>query len=434
MDHLNNEDRLSAYFDGELSSNERSEMEARLRSSPELRRQLEEFQFQRQWLATLPCPALSVDFTSRVMNQVMATAPANVGQAVAAVSPPPFPTRSKRKLTPTLIAAALSTAAMIGVGYFIVNEFRKPEIDNTHVATKKDGNAVVDDPSILTPKDGIPNSPRTANSGTTIVANEGFEQKLPTNEASSSNTPLNNGEGAKKPNEVEAIASVTPNELNTKSNIVESNSNARMVTNSAASYAAATMKTPPKAYRVQIGSRSEFDARLKEAGVSVVASKVIDPPSDAPGASSLSVLPDPEYVLVEGTESELGELLEKLAAQTDLQLVESKNDVEASMLIDALCKMDAAKEPLRPSSAKEGDVAAFSFPAKALRSLIPSSLPTNENPSTVPLPAGNTKGASPPKPYVPSKAPEKEGDALYVPRLIFILDVRMGEAERVPVK
>jgi hypothetical protein len=430
MERLNNEDRLSAYFDGELPSNERSEMEERLRATPELRRQLDEFQMQRQWLAALPCPALSGDFTSRVMEQVLAAAVPPVSPPTAAtITPPPFPLKTKRRLNATLISAALSTAAMVGIGYFVVNEFRKPINGGDHVATTGSDKPVDNDPSLNAPKNELPDSPGNSVPGTTIAANGGPEKNLPTNEAPVANLPKENA-----PKENEPIASVMPRESISKENTVDSNSNARTAINSAAVYAAATMKTPPKAYRVQIGARSEFDVRLKEAGVSVVASKVIDPPTHAPGVPSVNVLPDPEYVLVEGSESQLAELLEKLGAQTDLQLVESKNDIEASMLIDALCKMDAAKEPLRPSGAKEGEIAAFSFPVKALRPLIPSSLPTNNNPSPVPLPAGNSNSATPLKPYVPNKAPEKEGDALYVPRLVFILDVRMGEAERVPVK
>ena len=115
---------------------------------------------------------------------------------------------------------------------------------------------------------------------------------------------------------------------------------------------------------------------------------------------------------------------DRMAAEWAAALAESKGDLEADMLIEAICRMDAASKSLRPLEAKDGAFTGFTLPAKALRSIIPASAPTNSNRTTVPIPASSNP---PQQPTETPKASERSGEMLYVPRALFILDVRMNE-------
>lgn len=416
MDRVQNDERLSAYFDGELPLNERAEMEARLHESPELRSTLADFQMQRQGLLTLAAPALPLDFSDRIMERVLAVAAAS-----APITPPPFPTKPKRRFTTALIAGAISVAAMVALTAFLTQGIWNPPAGGAGPVIADSGNNQpgvktpgVEKPSIEEDKDSpgaetLPETKIDREPHAIVGANP--VESLP------KNTDANN-----------AIASgMKPVEPIVNANAKEApDSGARLIDSApkAAAYAAATSKSRPKAFRVQIGARSEFEARLKEIGVSIFHGKAIDPPSAIPRAQPFDLLPDPEYVIVEGSETQLAELVEKLGAQADLMLHEPKGDLEAEMLIAALCQMDLAAKPLRPSEAKDGEFAAFTIPAKALMTLLPAASPTNNQP--------NTLAGSESLPNARTAAPKSSsGDeaSLFVPRMIFILDVRAGEAE-----
>lgn len=412
MDRVQNDERLSAYFDGELPLNERAEMEARLHESPELRSTLADFQMQRQGLLTLAAPALPLDFSDRIMERVLA--------ASAPITPPPFPIKPKRRFTPALIAGAISVAAMVALTAFLTQGIWNPPAGGSGPVIADSGNNQPDfkTPGVEEDKD----SPRAETLPETKIDREPNAivganpiESLP------KNTEANN-----------AIASgVKPVEPIVNANANAPDSGARLIDSvpKAAVYAAATSKSRPKAFRVQIGARSEFEARLKEIGVSIFHGKAIDPPSAIPRAQPFDLLPDPEYVIVEGSETQLAELAEKLGAQADLMLHEPKGDLEAEMLIAALCYMDLAAKPLRPSEAKDGEFAAFTIPAKALMTLLPASAPTNTQPTNN---QPNALAGSESPPNARSAAPKplsSDESSLFVPRMIFILDVRMSEAE-----
>lgn len=437
MDRLQNEDRLSAYFDGELPASERSEIEARLRDSLELRRTLADFQAQRQGFAALAAPALPLNFSDRIMERVLAaaTGPAvsvNTVPANAPVAPPPFPVKATRRFTPAYLAGALSVAAMIALAAFLTRSFWSGPTGESQPLVQIDGPAT----AIGSESNSASDKPNEA-----VIASS--ENKAATGESNESNAivganpterqpELNNGaniaSNTEKP--IEPVANSQSNRAIADANAAKRDSSSRLIDSApkSAVYAAATSKARPRAFRVQIGTRSEFDVRLKEIGVSIYHGKLIDPPTSVPRAQPVELMPDPEYVIVEGSEAQLAELIEKLGAQADLMLHEPKSDLEAEMLIEALCKMDLAAKPLRPAEAKEGEVAAFTIPAKAIMTLLPLNVPTGEKPGIL---TDASKPNSEPNltPRIPPKTSSGDESSLYVPRLIFILDVRMGEAE-----
>lgn len=422
MDRVYNEDRLSAYFDGELPSNERSEMEDRLRESADLRRALADFQLQRQSIAALASPRLPSGFADRVMERVLAAAAAS-----APLTPPPFPVRTKARNYPTLIAAVLSIGAMIALTAFLTRNYVNQPAGGAGPVVAVSG----DKPIIDKEEKKIPDSPINHGSGESAIASNANKTNSDPSAIASANptesTPKDNAAG---PGEkvIEPIASdPSNNKAIASANVPSTGSNSALVGSTPKAYAAATTKVRPKAYRAQIGTRSEFDARLKEAGVSVYYGKPIEAQSTIPRAQPVELLPDPEYVIVEGSETQLKGLVEKIGAQADLMLHEPKGDLEAEMLIEALCKMDAAAQPLRPSEAKEGEVAAFTIPAKAIFALVPVNVPTGEKPGV--LTDSSKPGEPNLTPRVPPKSSSGDESSLYVPRVIFILDVRMGETE-----
>jgi hypothetical protein len=468
MERKQHEDRLSAYFDGEMSSNERSEFESQLRDSSELRRTLEEFQRQRLWLTSLRAPALSDGFTNRIMEQVLAVAIPPVAAPLSAstlsaapsmplappVAPPPFPVESSFPMEPrrllasrhsrrTLVAIAITTAAALFVGPFVVNEVRKQFGNKNHevVVAEKDPaekNRTENQPG--DPND--PSAPHVNDGGKAPeihVAEGGSERKSPEDTSARNaiaganpieNAPLANDSGAGQKNEGKLdINDGGKTEAVARANSPGASGNAHLALK--AGNPKATMSTRPKAYRVQIGSKSEFDERLKTAGVAIYYPKAISPPTDGSKPPRVDILADPEYILVEGPESELDDLVAKLREQADLVLTETREDLEAEFIIEALANADHAGDALRPEDAKDGGLASFPLPAKALRSLLPANvLPTTSN-SSIPAAAGaNSKGF--PKTTMPPKTTVTERELRFVPRVIFLLDVRMGEPQGPP--
>lgn len=434
MDRTQNEDRLSAYFDGELPLNERSEMEARLSESPELRRTLADFQMQRQGLLTLAAPALPIDFSDRIMERVLAVAAAS-----APVIPPPFPVKAKRRFTPALIAGLISVAAMVALTAFLTRGIWNPPAGGSGPVIVDSGNSK--------PVVGEDNDSSNTEALNTEVLPETKVDRDPDGSAIASNNnaptethvdpnvivganPAKSSPGETLPKTNALASGEKPVEPIANANKKAPDSNARLIDNlpKAAAYAAATSKSRPKAYRVQIGARSEFEIRLKEIGVSIFHGKAVDPPSGIPRAQPFDLLPDPEYVIVEGSEKQLAELVEKLGAQADLMLHEPKGDLEAEMLIEALCSMDLSAKPVRPSEAKEGEFAAFTLPARAFLTLLPAEAPTGNKPNTL---AGSERprNARTAPPNTQPKTSSGDESSLFVPRVLFILDVRMGEAE-----
>lgn len=433
MERPYNEDRLSAYFDGELPLNERSEMEAMLRASPEMRRTLDEFRRQREWMVTLRSPALPEDFTARVMQQVLASAQTRVAFEPAPPTPPPFPVRTRSNPSKWVAAITLSAAATVALGVFIANQFGNSENRGNHLVQadppksphETDKDSVVDpatqpDDNRVAPNDSskiASNDP--ANTAATQPDASDLEPIPPATKGATENSIAKNSIA----NESPAVASSDKSKENINAAMPSARSSASGVTvaNTPKGNPRATMKSRPKAYRVQIATHSEFEARLKDAGVPFYHTKKIDPPSDASKPIRVDILPDPVYVLVEGPESRLDELVSKLQAQADLALSELIDDLEAQMLLTAVASSDAVGNELRPAESKDDELAGYLFPAKALRSSVPLVTPT---PSSLP-----TSSQRVTNPQIPVKPAELPRDMLHVPRVLFILDVRMGEIE-----
>jgi hypothetical protein len=258
MERHYNEDRLSAFFDGELPLSERSEMDALLRASPEMRRTLEDFQRQRDWLSAMSCPALSEGFANRVMDQVLAAAK-NSAPAV----PPPFPVRAKRRSFAIISAIALSTVATIVLGLFIANQLKKTDGDTV---VKNDPPAGVVDPSTNLPDTEIPDTKINAQGNSTAIA--ATEPKSNEGENSSANKVPNTDPPAtnivdKGASEIPLIVKTEPEKNITDANSEMPSGSKTLASNIAKANPKATMKTRPKAYRVQIGTFSEFESRLK---------------------------------------------------------------------------------------------------------------------------------------------------------------------------
>src|ERR1700686_4983185 len=69
MDNLHNDERISAYLDGELSADEQTRFEERLAESAELRQLVEELRALRGSLDLLPRHRLEADFADRVLRR-----------------------------------------------------------------------------------------------------------------------------------------------------------------------------------------------------------------------------------------------------------------------------------------------------------------------------------------------------------------------------
>lgn len=69
MDHIDNDERISAYLDGELSADEQSRFEERLAESAELRQLVEELRALRGTLDLLPRHKLEADFADRILRR-----------------------------------------------------------------------------------------------------------------------------------------------------------------------------------------------------------------------------------------------------------------------------------------------------------------------------------------------------------------------------
>ena len=69
MDNLHNDERISAYLDGELSADEQTRFEERLAESAELRQLVEELRALRGSLDLLPRHRLEADFADHVLRR-----------------------------------------------------------------------------------------------------------------------------------------------------------------------------------------------------------------------------------------------------------------------------------------------------------------------------------------------------------------------------
>lgn len=435
MERPTQEDRLSAYFDGELPSEERSALETQISSSAELRRTLEEFERQRNLFKSLERPSLSAGFSARVMDRVLAAA-AESGKASATAEPPATlqpraasppttkatPHRNSYAVALSLLAVA---AAVVGIGFFALNALRPP-VAGPIVAQGSDNEekentserpviASADPPPAPIESPLSPNvQPESREPEIAAARTFGSANPEPEPETVAESRP------ALRSMAPQALVRPAPPEAN---NAARSDSGAQLAANNDAAKLKATMTTPPKAYRVQVESRSVFDASLNSAGAAVYYARSISPPADPAAPLRADVLPDPEYVLIEGTEEQLAEVVEKLKGHKDLVVAEAAaDDDEAALLLAALTNIDAAGQSIRPAEAQEGEVAAFTFSPKALMTLLPPTPPSTDSPS---FPVESAARRSAPQ----AMQRRVEEPKRWVPRVVFILDVQVGEAE-----
>jgi hypothetical protein len=111
---------LSAFLDGELSPDERAQVEKHLASSEADRLLLSELQALRSEVAALPPAAMSPDFADRVVRAAVAEAEKHNPAAAAASLPPPAASRSSRRW---LIGAAVASAAALAASILLVLSF-----------------------------------------------------------------------------------------------------------------------------------------------------------------------------------------------------------------------------------------------------------------------------------------------------------------------
>ncbi|MDP7015453.1 MAG: hypothetical protein QGG36_06620 [Pirellulaceae bacterium] len=137
---------ISAYFDDELSSDERVRAEELLRESEELREFLEELQGVRNELTALPQESLDANFASRVLAEVGELKPAAPEPDAPAEQAGPASAETARDKSQQwfVVAAIIATAAAITL---VVSFFRDPG-DNPHVVTPEadPDNSVVEVP------------------------------------------------------------------------------------------------------------------------------------------------------------------------------------------------------------------------------------------------------------------------------------------------
>ncbi len=136
MDHFDNDERISAYLDGELSADEQAQFEERLAESAELRTLVEELRALRGSLDLLPRHKLEADFAERILRRaekemLIGGGGSNAGGGDAATARPAPLVRSvadddqaagrlarmqRRAIRPLVyVAAAIAAAVMIVV-------------------------------------------------------------------------------------------------------------------------------------------------------------------------------------------------------------------------------------------------------------------------------------------------------------------------------
>ncbi len=108
---------LSAFLDGELSPDERAQVEKHLATSEADRLLLSELQALRSDVAALPPAAISPDFADRVVRAAVAEADKHNPAAAAASLPPPAASRSSRRW---MIGAAVTSAAALAASLLLV--------------------------------------------------------------------------------------------------------------------------------------------------------------------------------------------------------------------------------------------------------------------------------------------------------------------------
>lgn len=108
---------LSAFLDGELSPDERAQVEKHLAASEADRLLLAELQSLRSEVAALPAATLSPDFADRVVRAAVAEADKHNPAAAAASLPPPAAQRSSRR---RMIGAAVASAAALAASILLV--------------------------------------------------------------------------------------------------------------------------------------------------------------------------------------------------------------------------------------------------------------------------------------------------------------------------
>jgi hypothetical protein len=108
---------LSAFLDGELSPDERAQVEKHLANSEADRLLLAELQSLRTEMAALPPAAISPDFADRVVRAAVAEADKHDPAAAAASLPPPAARRSSRRW---LVRAAVASAAAMAASILLV--------------------------------------------------------------------------------------------------------------------------------------------------------------------------------------------------------------------------------------------------------------------------------------------------------------------------
>jgi len=126
---------LSAFLDGELSPDERAQVEKHLATSEADRLLLSELQALRSDVAALPPVAISPDFADRVVRSAVAEAEKHNPVAAAASLRPPVASRSSRRW---LIGAAVTSAAALAASILLVLSSWRRSIPSPHEVVKID--------------------------------------------------------------------------------------------------------------------------------------------------------------------------------------------------------------------------------------------------------------------------------------------------------
>jgi negative regulator of sigma E activity len=129
-----NDDRLSAYLDGELSSSERTELESLLENRQDYRDALHALRVLRESLRALPRESLGPDFAPRVSRKIREGPDLDPREGEDQIIPKrveirPVPNRRKRtrKMFP-MVSLVLATAALILIFLRVTNQDPGPDL------------------------------------------------------------------------------------------------------------------------------------------------------------------------------------------------------------------------------------------------------------------------------------------------------------------